>query len=194
MSVLEIGAGTGTHTYSLVKTGAEILTSDISENSVKTMLHKFKKYKNFSAQEIDMENLPFEEQSFDVVCSAGALSYGDNLLVKNEIFKVLKPGGFFICVDSLNHNPIYRINRWIHYLRGNRTLSTLKRMPTLSLIEEYKKEFTLQELSFFGSCTFLSPLLNWFLSKCQSACILNKLDTLIKPRKSAFKFLMVLQK
>ena len=37
----------------------------------------------------------------------------------NEIYRVLKQGGILIIVDSLNHNPVYKFNRWIHYLYGN---------------------------------------------------------------------------
>ena len=71
-----------------------------------------------------MENLPYEKNTFDVVCCAGSLSYGNNLLVLNEINGVLKSDGYFISVDNLNENPIYKLNRYIHYIRGNRTLST----------------------------------------------------------------------
>ena len=68
-----------------------------------------------------MELLPFDNEIFDIVACAGGLSYGDNKLVLNEIYRVLKPKGMFICIDSLNENPIYKFNRYLHYLRGNRT-------------------------------------------------------------------------
>ena len=55
-----------------------------------------------------MEKLPFRDNSFDAICSAGSLSYGDNLIVMNEIYRLLKTGGSFIAVDSLNNNPIFR--------------------------------------------------------------------------------------
>ena len=47
-----------------------------------------------------------------------ALSYGDNDLVLKNVYQKLKPGGYFVCVDSLDNNIIYRINRYLHYLRG----------------------------------------------------------------------------
>ena len=34
-----------------------------------------------------------------------------------EIHRVLKKNGIFICVDSLNNNLIYRVNRWFHYIK-----------------------------------------------------------------------------
>ena len=66
---------------------------DLSPKSVEVMNNKFSKYENFSAEVADMEKLPFENEIFDVVCSAGSLSYGDNTVVMNEIYRVLKQGG-----------------------------------------------------------------------------------------------------
>ena len=40
-----------------------------------------------------MEKLPFKNESFDVICSAGSLSYGDNNKVMSEIYRILKLGG-----------------------------------------------------------------------------------------------------
>ena len=87
------------------------------------MQKRFCDYDNFVAKEADMELLPFENNSFDIVCSAGSLSYGDNLTVMNEIYRVLNQTGSFIAVDSLNNNLIYRLNRYINYLS---TLQYLK--------------------------------------------------------------------
>jgi ubiquinone/menaquinone biosynthesis C-methylase UbiE len=53
-----------------------------------------------------MEKLPFANQSFDIIVSAGSLSYGDNDIVMNEIYRVLKLQGVFIAIDSLNNNNI----------------------------------------------------------------------------------------
>ena len=36
----------------------------------------------------------------------------------------------FIIVDSLNNNYVYSLYRYLNYLIGNRTYSTLRNMPT----------------------------------------------------------------
>lgn len=141
-----------------------------------------------------MEKLPFPDSSFDVVVSAGSLSYGDVVLVMNELKRILRPGGVFICVDSLNHNPIYKLNRWVHYVRGNRTISTLERMPTVELIQLYGDLFKVEELKFFGSISWLMPLVNLFFKESIAAELSNGFDGFVKVRRSAFKFVMVAKK
>jgi SAM-dependent methyltransferase len=91
--VLELGAGTGEHTKILLDTSNDVVASDISINSLRLMEKKFACYPNLKTCEADIESLPFDNCSFDVVCSAGCLSYGDPDLVNREIFRILRGGG-----------------------------------------------------------------------------------------------------
>ena len=91
--LLEIGAGMGENTSALLNMSFKVTSTDISSKSVEVMRNKFSKYSNFSAEVADMEKLPFADESFDVVCSSGSLSYGDNTVVMNEIYRVLKSRG-----------------------------------------------------------------------------------------------------
>ena len=186
--VLEIGSGTGLHTYSLTKTGAKIVASDISKNSL-TVLNKI--IDNVITVVADMENLPFKDGSFDVVCSAGSLSYGDPDIVDAEIKRILKPGGKFICVDSLNHNPIYRINRWIKYLKGERSKNTLKRIPNTKRIKSIAQNFKHIKVKYFGAVTFLMPILSKMFGQDNAAKISDIIDKVIKVKKLAFKFVLI---
>jgi len=192
--LLEIGAGTGENTLRLIKMKFSICATDISPRSVEVLNKKYSKYKNFSSKVADMEKLPFKNDSFDVICSAGSLSYGDNNLVMNEIYRVLKFGGVVVLVDSLNDNPIYRLNRYINYIKGNRTESTLKRMPNVNLIDEYIKKFGYGKIKFFGSISWAFPILKLLLSEKLITKISNFLDKYFKIKKSAFKFVLILNK
>ena len=192
--ILEIGAGMGENTKFLVELGFEVVASDISSKSVEVMSSRFKTFKNFKAKYADMEELPFNDYSFDIVCSAGSLSYGDNKTVMDEIYRVLNNGGFFIAVDSLNNNPIYKLNRYIHYLRGNRSKSTIKRMPNLNLIDNYEKKFGSVNVSFFGSLTWLFPLLKLIMKDSQLKFFSNWFDKKFNIKRSAFKFVMKVTK
>ena len=91
--LLEIGAGMGENTGLLLDMPFKITSTDISQKSVEVMRRAFSDNANFSAEVADMEKLPFADESFDVVCSSGSLSYGDNTVVMNEIYRVLKSRG-----------------------------------------------------------------------------------------------------
>jgi ubiquinone/menaquinone biosynthesis C-methylase UbiE len=192
--LLEIGAGTGENTHRLIKMKFNVCATDISPRSIEVMSQKYSKYKNFSSKVADMEKLPFKNESFDVICSAGSLSYGDNNRVMNEIYRVLKLGGWVVLIDSLNDNPIYRFNRYINYIKGNRSMSTLKRMPNVNLIEKYINKFSYGRIRFFGSITWAFPLLKILLSEKLITKISNWVDQTIKVKKSAFKFVLILNK
>jgi ubiquinone/menaquinone biosynthesis C-methylase UbiE len=194
-SVLEIGAGTGEFTYAALQAGAKVTAIDISSHSIDLMRRRHAAFsESLTARVADMEHLPFEDASFDFVMSAGSLSYGDNLVVLAEIYRVLKPGGRFICVDSLNHNPIYRANRWIHFLRDRRSRSTLLRMPTLSLIDCYRQSFGQVRVEFYGSLAWLMPIVALVVGSNRARYLSNGFDRTFRISRSAFKFVMVATK
>jgi len=139
----------------------------------------------------DMESLPFEANSFDVIAIAGSLSYGEPDLVDAEVRRVLRPGGIFICVDSLNHNPIYRFNRWFHFLRGRRTKSTLLRMPTIDRIQSLASGFKNADVRYFGAVSYLMPILARIIGQSKAAKVSDAVDQMVNVRWSAFKFVLV---
>jgi ubiquinone/menaquinone biosynthesis C-methylase UbiE len=194
MRVLEIGSGTGEYTGSILENGSNVTASDISPNCIKLIENKYQDYLNngtLNTAVANMENLPFQNNYFDVVTSAGSLSYGDNTNVLNEIYRVLKNKGRLIVVDSLNNNPIYMINRYVHFLKGNRSKSTLKRMPTYRLIQKYSKKYENTEVKYYGSITWLLPVLSKLFDWKKLAIFSNWIDTVFQVKRSAFKFIMV---
>ncbi len=193
--VLEIGSGSGQHTDVIVRSGAKVIATDISPNSLALAEQRLLKStgRAVKTKVADMEKLPFDDDIFDFVVSAGSLSYGENDLVLNEIYRVLKLNGSFICVDSLNHNPAYMFNRWIHFLRGARSKSTLKRMPRLSLLIKYEKKFGSCEIDYFGSIVWAAPILKIFGDRFASI-VIDRFDNISKTKKSAFKFVMCVKK
>ncbi len=192
--VLELGAGTGLHTRVLLQTGAKVTASDISPNTLRLLRQQYKNVPgNLRTNVADMESLPFDDSSFDVVTCAGSLSYGDPILVDNEIRRVLRPGGMLICVDSLNHNPVYRANRWLHYMRGNRSKSTLKRMPDLARIRALSEGFSNVNVRFFGAMSFAMPGIACLFGVNAARVASDKIDNLVGVRRLAFKFVVVAQ-
>lgn len=190
LRVLELGSGAGLHTGVLLDAGAEVTATDISVNALALLAHGItdvQARRRFRTQQADMESLPFDDGAFDVVACAGSLSYGDPALVDREIRRVLVRGGSFVCVDSLNHNPIYRFNRWVHYLRGQRTRSTLLRMPTLFRLESLTREFEQPELRFFGSMSWAMGAVAHFVGAIRAAEWSDRIDEFVDCRSSAFK-------
>ncbi|MDA7601978.1 class I SAM-dependent methyltransferase [Gammaproteobacteria bacterium] len=185
--VLEIGSGIGHYSGIIAKTGAKLFVTDISEASLKVASNVLADHDNINYRMADMEDLPFEDGEFDAICSAGSLSYGDFYQVKSEIKRVLKKEGLFICVDSLNNNPIYKINRYFSYLRGKRSLSTLNNMISTKMIDIYSEEFRIEDIKYFGS-------LSWLCSQLPNnqliANMSNNFDKYINAKSSCFKFVM----
>ena len=149
--------------------------------------------KSITFKECNMEILPFDNEIFDIVACAGGLSYGDNKLVLNEIHRVLKQNGIFICIDSLNENPIYKLNRCLHYLRGNRTKSTLKRMPDRKLLEDYERKFGITKINYSGTLIWILYPLSKIIGYKKSKILSDFFDKNL-PKWMSFKFIMEAKK
>ena len=97
-NLLEIGAGIGTDHAQFAMNGA--ITTDIDLSSGHLALAK----ENFKLRGLDgtfihhdAENLPFEENTFDIIYSNGVIHHTPNTkLLIDEIYRVLRPGGKII--------------------------------------------------------------------------------------------------
>ena len=194
--VLEIGSGFGRHTKSLLQTGAEVVASDISGNSLKVLKMTYKDFfKNkLSIKIADIESLPFDDKTFDVVACAGSLSYGQADRVDSEIQRVIKDGGIFLCIDSLNDNIIYRFNRFLQFFMGSRTQMTIKNMPNMKRLNLIKDFYNEVDVKYYGSISYLMPMLSLFFGDSNAKKYSDRFDRLINVKYSAFKFVMIAEK
>lgn len=99
--MLELGCGTGHWTNFFTNKGFNVTAMDISDEMLKLAKHK-----NIKADFIksDSQDIPFPDNSFSVVSSITMLEFVENQeKVLKEIYRVLKPGGWFI-LGSLNAN------------------------------------------------------------------------------------------
>jgi len=188
---LEIGCGTRLFSINSLNKFNILIASDISINSLKFLKKMFINKTNAVYIASDLEELPVQINSIDCIISAGSLSYGDNSIVLKEIYNALSPGGIFIGLDSLNNNPIYKLNRWLHFIRGRRTESTLKRMPDSRLIDEYIKKFSTVSVDYYGCAIYLEPILKKILKIQNTSKYMKILDNFFKVKNSAFKFIIV---
>lgn len=191
--VLELGAGTGVQTPAFLRAGAVVTATDLSPTALAILDRDLSPLApgRVRTRVADMEALPFDDASFDVVACAGSLSYGDPATVDAGILRVLRPGGSIVMVDSLNHNPIYRLNRWVQYRRGIRTGSTLQRMPTVERLESLGRRFGSYSIRYFGAISWATPLLGRLVGPGRAAAISDWADEALHVERSAFKFVLV---
>lgn len=104
-SVLDIATGTGDLAISLAKTGAkEIIGLDISEGMLSVGRKKIaaeKLSERIKMVQADSEALPFEDNSFDAITVAfGVRNFETLEKGLAEIFRVLKPKGIFVVLET----------------------------------------------------------------------------------------------
>lgn len=93
--VLEVGVGVGTDHLQFAKAGAILTGIDITPKSIELTKKNLEIHGYHSNLLVaDAENLPFENNSFDVVYSFGVLHHIPNTQKAiDEIYRVLKPEG-----------------------------------------------------------------------------------------------------
>lgn len=191
--VLELACGMGEHTKTLVDGSETVVLMDISQLSLDVVSQKFKESRKVITTLGDIENLPFPDESFDLVACAGSLSYGNNSKILKNVRRVLKDHGTFICVDVLGDNPVYNLNRLFHVLRRNRSISVCKNTPKLETMKRNLCGFEIT-FFFFGALIFLTPILRIFLGEIKTLDFITATDKFLKTKRSAFKFVLMAKK
>jgi ubiquinone/menaquinone biosynthesis C-methylase UbiE len=187
--VLEIGAGTGTHTKILIDLGASVTAQDISEVSLEALRTKINGDINTITS--NMELIPISGETFDCIVCCNVLSYGSPEKVNHEIYRLLKPGGSLIIMDSLNVNCIYRFNRILHHLKGERTKSTLKRIPNVNRIKQFSEWFESSTVFYFGYYFWLMIPIKFLLGRSIAVKVNQILEKFKPSATGAFKFIFV---
>jgi len=110
--VLEIGSGAGGHSALFAKYGAVMTSADITLSRAVSTQAKFDlmddRATGCQAMQSDAENLPFADNTFDIVYSNGVLHHTpDTERSIAEVYRVLKPGGqaviMLYCKDSWHY-------------------------------------------------------------------------------------------
>lgn len=109
--VLETAAGTGVVTRAMAKAlpqTVEIVATDLNQAMLDLAGTRLQ-VSNVTWRQVDAQNLPFEDASFDaVVCQFGAMFFPDKQAAYRETLRVLKPGGSFLFSvwDRIEANPV----------------------------------------------------------------------------------------
>lgn len=139
--VLDMGCGAGHTAIAAAGKAAHVTALDVTPEMLEVAagLARERGLTNIAFQQGDVMALPFENGSFDVVTSRlSAHHYADPAQALGEAFRVLKPGGRFLLVDTIapedatldtfyncfellrdaSHVRNWRPTEWLRMLRG----------------------------------------------------------------------------
>lgn len=115
--VLEIGSGGGGHSMLFKKYGADMTSVDLTPERVVSTAKKFSllEPKNSGVAFVaDAENLPFQNETFDIVYSNGVLHHSENTeKCFDEVYRVLKKDGKAVIMLYSRHSAQFWCNTFI---------------------------------------------------------------------------------
>jgi len=193
---LDLCCGDGIHSFVTAKYNINVTAVDYAENSIEIAKKRAEILNmNVFFMSGDVESLNFENETFDLITCVGSMSYLNHDKIIDEIYRLLKKDGYFICLDSFNHNFFYKINRFIHFLMGRRSFSTFKKMPNKYFLRKINSKFSSVNTNFFGILLFFYPLLKLFFSEeTINSFILNSDIYFYRLKLFSFKFVSISKK
>ena len=108
LSVLELGAGTGKLTRSLVELGHDVHATDPDPAMLAVLSHELPGVRTSVSS---AEEIPAGDRSYDVVVAAQAFHWFDHARALPEIARVLKPGGLLSLVWNQRDTRIPWVRR-----------------------------------------------------------------------------------
>ena len=116
MKVLEVGCGTGSiwlGQNEIISKLDQLMLTDLSEGMIKTAKENLGERDNIDYIVADIQDLPFEDNSFDVVIANSMLYHVPNLNQGiHEVRRVLKENGIFYCATLGENNFVECLAEW----------------------------------------------------------------------------------
>jgi ubiquinone/menaquinone biosynthesis C-methylase UbiE len=147
-TVLEVGVGAGIDLLQWARAGATCYGVDLTDAAIETTRARLALY-GFSCTltQVDAEQLPFADESFDVVYSWGVIHHSEHPeRMVQEIRRVLKPGGMFIGM-VYGRRSLVAVRLWIrHALRKGAPLRSVSDVIWHHMESVGTKAYTAQEV------------------------------------------------
>jgi len=169
--VLEIGCGIGSIVFDLGKQGHDVTGIDISREAIAYGLNK---YRDIHLEVQAAENLPYADQSFDVVLSFDLFEHIAAIdLHISEVRRVLRAGGYYLFQTPNKYsNAIYetlwtKSLKWRRYHPSLHSPRQLKRrlakhgFETRFVKMDPVNEFTLKKLQRLGPIGYIFRKINF---------------------------------
>ncbi|MGM9475542.1 class I SAM-dependent methyltransferase [Pedobacter sp. GSP4] len=104
-NILDAGCGQGRNVNYFLRTGYHVFGIDSSASNIAYIKQLASPYKETAPEDNFrlgfVEELPFEDERFDLVISSAVLHFADNLphfeKMLNSMWRVIRPGGYFFC-------------------------------------------------------------------------------------------------
>ncbi len=125
--------------------------------------------KDVNFQVADVEDLPFEDNSFDFILAKTVFHLVENVQQGiDEIYRCLKPGGKFILVlHSKRNKPMLKLIQKELNKKFRKTIKHTDKNVTLEDVEQYLKKFTIIQKDLLENTTELKesqPYIKYFSS------------------------------
>ena len=194
--VLDMCVGDGIHSVTPAKRAKSYYAVEPSISGLKILEKRLQKLniKNYKLINSTIEEF-YIDQKFDLITIINSISYFDIKELHRIISKNLNRGGRLIIIDSLNNNIFYRINHYIHFLKGDRTLKTINRIFSYNKLQSLQSDIIkIEKLHFYGPFLFLKRFMNFFGMKKLFIKMAKKDQNQTIFAKYSFKFLAVINK
>ncbi len=116
MKVLELGCGTGSLWMGrdeLIERFGKLVLTDFSEGMLETAKSNLGDKNNVEYMTADIQNIPFEDNSFDIVIANSMLYHVPDLNKGiREVRRVLKDDGVFYCATLGENNFVDELAKW----------------------------------------------------------------------------------
>lgn len=155
--MLDLGCGAGEAAVYFARQGADVCATDLSGGMLRVAAQLAERHGcRIDTVKSSAEELPFEDESFDIVYGANVLHHVDIPATLDQVRRILRPGGQAFFIEPLTYNPVIKV-----YRRMAETVRTEDEHPLrrsdLALFEERFSEVTHKEMWLFTLYIFI-----WF--------------------------------